>query len=97
MGFDPPTGLHFGHNGMDMIFRGIDMDGDSSDAFSSSRLQGKGGLVLCGTSPDGCIETTIATAKARGIPTYIVAGAVWLLGEVPEGVSVLDLSLTGNC
>ena len=101
MGYDPPTGLRFGEAGMDTVFRGIEMDGDSADAFwvstrkSGSRLHGllsAEGIVVCGTSPDGCIENTIATALEKGIPTYIAADAVWLLGEVPDGVRVLNLS-----
>jgi nicotinamidase-related amidase len=104
MGFEPPTGLRFGDKGMDMIFRGIELDGDSADAFwvtekmCSSRLQlSEEGVVLCGTSPDGCIENTMATAIQKGIPTYIAAEGVWLLGELPEGVRILNLSLTDSC
>lgn len=107
MGYDPPTGLRFGEMGMDVVYRGMEAEGDSADAFwvitgkCGSRLQGllsSEGIVLCGTSPDGCIENTLATAKKRGIPTFIVPDAVWTLGAVDEGVSaILDLSSTGSC
>jgi nicotinamidase-related amidase len=107
MGYDPVTGLRFGEAGMDMVCRGTEKDGDSSDAFwdvakkCGSRLQSilskEDGVVLCGTSPDGCIENTIATARERGIPVYIVAEAMWVLGEMPTGVQVLNLSSTDSC
>jgi hypothetical protein len=48
--------------------------------------------VVCGTSPDGCIENTIATAREKGVSVHIVEEAVWLLGGVPSGVSILNPS-----
>jgi nicotinamidase-related amidase len=105
MGYDPVTGLRFCENGMDIVWLGTEKDGDSSDAFwdiaktCGSRLHSmvSDGLVVCGTSPDGCIENTIATAQGRGIPVHIVGDAVWLLGEMPAGARVLNLSSMGSC
>ena len=113
MGYDPATGLRFCESGMDIVWMGTEKDGDSSDAFwdiaktcgmacaQSSRLHGviakTEGLVVCGTSPDGCIENTIATARERGVPVHIVGDAVWLLDELPRGVSILNLSSMDSC
>ena len=107
MGCDPIYGLRYGEMGMDTVYRGTEMDGDSSDAFwdiekkCGSRLHEllskAKGLVVCGTSPDGCIENTLSTALERGFPVHIVADAVWLLDEMPKGVGVLNLSSMDSC
>lgn len=107
MGYDPVTGLRFCENGMDVVWMGTEKYGDSSDAFwdiakrIGTRLHSivakSDGLVLCGTSPDGCIENTIATAREKGVPVHMVGDAVWLLGGSPGGVSILNLSSMDSC
>ena len=106
MGYEPVTGLRFCEPASplqwDVVWMGTEKYGDSSDAFwdiskrCSTRLNKivakSDGLVVCGTSPDGCIENTLATAREKGVAAHIVGGAVWLLGGVPAGVSVLNLA-----
>lgn len=47
-------------------------------------------LVLCGASPDGCIENTVASALRLGIRTCAVEKALWLLGTI-SGLRTLRL------
>jgi len=101
LGAEPVVGLHFGQAGSDIVFRGLDRDGDSSDAFwitepphedaTESRLgqmlrhHCTQLLIVCGASPDGCIESTVASARLR-------AGALTIC--VPLDATALATSST---
>jgi len=114
MGSYHVSALHFAVPGSEMVTRGVDMDGDSNDAFwitdpshttpCESRLRSilmkqqqqsadaaatsttstaNHMLFLCGTSPDGCIESTAATASRLGFTVCIIKDATCLV--VAEG------------
>ena len=107
-GCNPFSGLKFGLPGTDLLIRGLDRDGDSADAFwttvpsSPTRLVATKShfLVLCGASPDGCIENTAATALARGMEVCVPEKAAWLLPArncMPLGVqSLKDIAVRGT-
>lgn len=101
-GCNPTSGLKFGLPGTDLLIRGLDRDGDSANAFwttvssSPTRLlastAGSPLLILCGASPDGCIENTAATALGHGMEVCVPQNASWLLPDnhsMPLGVQTL--------
>ncbi len=104
-GCNPVSGLHYAVPGSDLIIRGVDADGDSSDAFwitemphphaAPTRLFDTLGcattLVICGASPDGCIENTAASAVRYGIRTCAVSTALWLRAGVSLDVSTVRI------
>jgi nicotinamidase-related amidase len=57
-----------------------------------SRKKVKPLLVICGTSPDGCIENTAASAERLGFRVCIVETATWTLGVVDTVRRIEDLS-----
>ena len=102
-GCNPVSGMHFGMRGSELIIRGVDTDGDSADAFCiTTTPQNKDPtclrallakkkaplLVVCGASPDGCIENTAASALEMGFRVCAVEKALWLRAGValPHGV-----------
>ena len=90
-GADVVRGLQFGFDTSDLVYRGLDKDKDSDDAFyvsvpgSPSHLrflmseQQATTLCLCGASPDGCIEQTARTASLLGYKPLIISDCSVLL------------------
>ena len=84
------SGLRYALPGSEQLVRGLDMDGDSNDAYyvtdqnyskrtKESRLRsimavnGLTTLLICGLSPDGCIEQTAATATKFGHNPIVIS------------------------
>jgi nicotinamidase-related amidase len=90
-GADVVKGLQFGFDESDLVYRGLDTDKDSDDAFyvsvpgSPSHLrflmseQQATTLCLCGASPEGCIEQTARTAHLLGYSPLIISDCSILL------------------
>jgi nicotinamidase-related amidase len=84
------SGLRYALPGSEQVVRGLDIDGDSHDAYyitdptyskytkeSSLRsimaVKGLTSLLICGLSPEGCIEKTAATAARLGHNPIIIS------------------------
>jgi nicotinamidase-related amidase len=79
-----------------MVVRGLDIDGESDDAFyvsfphSPSRLRSLlpsyTTIYMCGASPDGCIEATARTASLLGYHPVILGHSCSSLYQPSEFV-----------
>jgi nicotinamidase-related amidase len=84
------SGLRYALPGSEQLVRGLDMDGDSNDAYyvtdpsyskctkesslkSIMAINGLTTLLICGLSPEGCIEQTAATATRLGHNPIIIS------------------------
>ena len=56
-------------------------------------------IVICGISPDGCIENTAASAARHGFRVCVVGDATWTLRAIETVKRIEDahLSLTDSC